>query len=78
MKRDRWEMVFFDSAGCWIACSDDDREYWMRCGDEFILHLGGRQRIPCRLELGMEWYILAGKQGIRLNLNENEIYKVEI
>ena len=78
MKRDRWEMAFFESAGTWVAYTGNHREYWMRCGDEFILHLGGRQRIPCRLELGLEWYVFAGKQGIKLNLNENQVYEVEI
>lgn len=42
------------------------------------MHCGGNEGIPYRLELGREWYNNMGYEGIKLNFNPKEIYKVEV
>lgn len=71
------DMIYQEDIECWTVVLDDDN-YMIHCGEFFELCIGGDKGIPCRLELGRRWYIVMGREGVKLDLRENEIYKIEI
>lgn len=68
------EMRFNEQYDCWVVEWNDHR-YLLHCGEYFELVLGVI-KIPCRLELGQEWYLIM--EGARLNLREQDTYKIRI
>jgi len=76
--KSRWkEMIYNEELDCWIVVWGDNTGYKMRCGEWFDLHLGNGRKLPCRLELGREWYILTGRNDVRFYLKKNEKYQVD-
>ena len=77
--KSRWkEMIYNEELDCWIVVWGDNTGYKMRCGEWFDLHLGNGRKLPCRLELGREWYILTGRNDVRFYLKKNEKYLVDL
>lgn len=77
--KSRWkEMIYNEELDCWIVVWGDNTGYKMRCGEWFDLHLGNGRKLPCRLELGREWYILTGRNDVRFYLKKNEKYQVDL
>ncbi|CAO5258092.1 DUF5348 domain-containing protein [Frankia sp. AgKG'84/4] len=76
----RWrDMIYNDFLDCWMVfLGDGKRDYKVRCGDSFELHLGDGVRLSCRMELGWDWYIIVGQSDTKFYLNSNETYKVNI
>lgn len=58
----------------WIV-DIDNTAYGLDCGEKLELIIGSR-RIPCRLELSAEWYLIM--DDANLNLRPCETYKIEI
>lgn len=58
----------------WIV-EMDGRHYGLHCGEIFELNLGSL-KVPCRLELDDEWYIVI--RDTRMNLHLQEIYTINI
>lgn len=48
----------------------------MHCGEMFELSIEKDRSVPCRLELGRQWYALIGPEGIKLNLRTSENYNM--
>ena len=79
MKKSRWKsMRYEESIDSWIVLWDDENGYKMRCGEWFELYLGYGKVLSCRLELGRDWYIITGRDEVRLYLKQNEIYQVDL
>lgn len=75
----RWnDMTYNEELDCWIVFLGNHTGYKVRCGDSFNLHLGDGRKLSCRMELGMQWYIVIGRNGTKLYLKPNETYKVDI
>lgn len=75
----RWkDMIYNEAFDCWIVVWGDNTGYKMRCGEWFDLHLGNGRKLPCRLELGRDWYILTGRNDVRFYLKKNEKYQVDL
>ncbi|UTI40056.1 DUF5348 domain-containing protein [Niallia sp. RD1] len=70
-------MIYEKDLDCWSVVMDDDN-YMIHCGEFFELCIEGDIGIPCRLELDRQWYIVMGSEGVKLDLKENEIYKIGI
>jgi hypothetical protein len=77
MKRQWFPMRYQKDLGCWILVKGDCG-YPMHCGESFELCIGKDRSVPCRLELGRQWYVILGSDGVRLNLQKSEIYKIAI
>jgi len=77
--RKRWnDMKYNEELDCWIVFWGDNTGYKVRCGDWFDLHLGDGRKLSCRMELGKQWFIVVGRNDIRLYLKPNETYQVDI
>ncbi|WP_176699911.1 hypothetical protein [Neobacillus massiliamazoniensis] len=50
----------------------------MNCGKSFVLCIGRDRDVPYRLELSRQWYVVAGSEGVKLNLWTSEIYNIAI
>lgn len=67
-------MSFDDQHDCWTI-ELNDRRYPLHCGECFELILG-TSKVPCRLELDEEWYLIM--EEIRLNLRERDTYRIRL
>ena len=77
--KSRWnDMKYNEELDCWVVFWGDNTGYKVRCGDFFDLHLGYGRKLSCRMELGMEWYVIVGMNDVRFNLKPNETYQVDI
>lgn len=77
--RSRWkDMNYNEDWDCWVVLWDVNSGYKMRCGEWFDLHLGNGRTLPCRLELGRDWYIITGRNEVRFYLKKNETYQVDL
>jgi hypothetical protein len=78
--RSRWkEMIYNDFLDCWKVYWDNSKkDYKVRCGDSFELHLGDGIKVPCRMELGSDWFIIAGQNDTKFYLKPYETYQVHI
>jgi len=74
MKRKVWTMTYDAEYNRWMV-ELDGLKYGFHCGEVFRLSIG-QYFIPCRIELGDDWYIVF--PGAQLNLRNWETYKVEI
>ncbi|WP_027725172.1 DUF5348 domain-containing protein [Tuberibacillus calidus] len=73
------DMVYDKFLDCWMVVLDGgNRDYRIRCGETFKIHLGDGNEILCRMELGFDWYIIVGINDTRFYLNPNETYQVKI
>ncbi|MBG9654260.1 DUF5348 domain-containing protein [Cytobacillus firmus] len=77
MKHEWFPMSYHKEYGCWLLVKDDCG-YPMHCGESFLLCIDGDRGVPCRLELGRQWYVVVGSEGVKLNLRTNEIYNIAI
>lgn len=77
MKRQWMNMKFNEELDCWLVVYGEN-EFKMHCGEWLYLRTGDSEGIPCRIELGKDWYIVMGREGVKLNLMTKEIYQVEI
>lgn len=77
MKRQWFSMRYHKDLGCWIVVKGECG-YKMYCGESFELCIGNDWGLPCRLELGKQWYVAIGSEEVKLNLRTNEIYKINI
>mgnify|MGYP001409542328 CR=1 FL=1 len=68
------EMVYDDDLERWMI-DLDGRYYGLHCGECFELVIG-IMKIPCRLELDSQWYVMM--QEVRLNLRPKDTYRVII
>ena len=79
MKRKWRDMEFNDFLNCWEVCwAEGKKRYTVRCGESFKLYLGSEVKLSCRMELGMDWYIIVGPNDTKFYLNPNETYKIDI
>ncbi|MCC3359729.1 DUF5348 domain-containing protein [Bacillus sp. REN16] len=77
MKR-RWvPMSYNKGLDCWLVVLNNTG-YRMNCGEPFELCIGKNYGIPCRLELGTQWYVVIGSEGVKLNLRKDQTYKINI
>jgi hypothetical protein len=78
--KNRWQdMEYNDFLNCWeVYWAEGTRRYSVRCGESFKLYLGNEMELSCRMELGMDWYIIFGQNDTKLYLKPNETYKVDI
>ena len=78
--KNRWQdMKYNDFLNCWeVYWAEGTRRYSVRCGESFKLYLGNEMELSCRMELGMDWYIIFGQNDTKLYLKPNETYKVDI
>jgi hypothetical protein len=53
----------------------EDCPYGLHCGESLTLVIGSIQ-IPCRIELGSEWFIVS--ENVRLDLRKQDTYRVLI
>jgi hypothetical protein len=67
-------MIYDHDNDRWIV-ETGDTVYGLHCGEGFELIIGSH-RIPCRLELGVEWYIIM--ENVSLILRTRDTYKVTI
>lgn len=74
MMRRRVEMSYDSEQERWII-SLENRKYGLRCGEYFHI-LAGKEKLPCRLELDSEWYIILSD--VRFNLRVQDTYLVSI
>jgi hypothetical protein len=76
--RKKWvEMKYKAGSDSWVVIQLN-QEMGLFCGESFELYIEDGQSIPCRLELSNQWYLLLGKNGVRFNLEQREIYKIHI
>lgn len=59
----------------WLAISNKDNEFPMRCGDMFQIKLG-KILLSCRLEMDSNWYVISN--GTKIKLHPKEYYEVLI
>ena len=75
----RWkEMNYNEELDCWVVFWGENLGYKMRYGEWFDLHLGYGRTLPCRLELGRDWYIVTGRNEVKFYLKKNETYQVDL
>ncbi|TFJ90633.1 DUF5348 domain-containing protein [Lentibacillus salicampi] len=67
-------MIYNPDLECWMV-ELRGRSYPLHCGECFELLLG-RDKLPCRLELDNDWYVIM--EEMRFNLREQDSYKVII
>ncbi len=73
-----WISFKYDKeADCWFYF-DGKHKLPAFCGECFGLNLGYVLSIPCRLELGKDWYLILGNTDVKLFLNPHETYEVEL
>lgn len=66
------KMIYDHDVACWRVALNG-RSYPLHCGECFELRIGG-DKIPCRLELDRDWYVIV--HDVRFNLREKEVYSV--
>lgn len=60
----QWNDLKYDKdLECWFVVYEG-KEMMMHCGEWFNLCIGKDRGIPCRLELGHQWYVVMGPQGV--------------
>lgn len=74
MKRTGREMTYDPEQERWMV-ELDGQKHGLHCGELFELKIG-KHYIPCRLELGNDWYIVL--PGAQFNLRRWETYKIAI
>lgn len=67
-------MIYDDVQNRWLV-DLNNRFYGLHCGECFDLVIGN-DRIPCRLELDRDWFVII--QDVRMNLRTQDSYKVII
>lgn len=76
--KQRWvPMRYNKGLGCWLVVLGDTG-YRMHCGEPFELRIGKNNGMPCRLELGKQWYVVIGSEGVKLNLRNDQTYQINI
>lgn len=76
--RQKWLVMRYNKdLDYWLAV-EGDSGYMMHCGKSFEICIGGDRSVPCRLELGSQWYVFMGSAGVKFNLRKNEIYKIKL
>lgn len=77
MKRQWMDMKYNKELESWFVVQGE-HEFMMHCGEWLLLRTGENDGIGCRIELGNDWYLIMGYEGVKLNLRPREIYKVEV
>jgi len=67
-------MIYEHDDNRWIV-ETDDAVYGLHCGEKLELIIGSH-RIPCRLELSTEWYVIM--EDVSLVLRTRDTYSVTI
>jgi hypothetical protein len=67
-------MIYNHDRACWMA-ELDGRTLSLHCGECFELVIG-KNKMPCRLELDSQWYVIIHEE--QFNLRTNDIYRVII
>jgi len=80
MIKNRWQdMKYNDFLNSWeVYWAEGTRRYSIGCGEYFKLYLGNEIELSCRIELGMEWYIIVEPNDTKFDLNPKETYKIDI
>lgn len=52
-----------------------NNEYPMHCGEAFLIKIGN-VKLPCRLEIDNDWYVISN--GIKIRLHPKEQYEIII
>lgn len=68
-------MIYDNQSDAWTV-EGNGLEYKMFCGEIFKMVIGKR-KIPCRLELGMDWFIIMDEE-TKFNLRATNVYQVYI
>lgn len=68
-------MTYDSQNDSWMVESNGSK-YNLFCGEIFKLVIGQR-KILCRLELGLEWYVILD-EGIKFNLRSSSTYQIYI
>jgi len=68
----RGVMAFHPVKDCWVVELNNE-SYDLRCGECSDLIIGSR-RLPCRLELGLTWYVIL--ESASLDLRTCETYQI--
>lgn len=74
MTHQRAIMAYNQETDCWMV-QLGGRAFGLHCGEHFMLCFGDKY-IPCRLEMDWHWYITMN--GTRLNLRNQDTYKIKI
>lgn len=74
MKPKLWTMRYDPEYNRWMVELEGQR-YDLHCGEVFVLSIG-QYYIPCRIELGNDWYIIL--PGAQFILRQWDTYKVQI
>ncbi|MDC3413802.1 DUF5348 domain-containing protein [Aquibacillus sp. 3ASR75-11] len=68
------DMIYDNNRECWMM-ERNGRTFNLHCGECFELIIGN-SKMPCRLELDNQWYVIIHES--RFNLRVREVYKIVI